>query len=112
MLTVAHFQVIHAARDLTSSKGDARMVPDAALGGAARQVVLHELAFERLNSPVVPAHGIGNNQLVSWVVSRWRAGLGQFETIGRGIELLLGISKDSGPTSSPSSCTCRTMLTR
>ena len=71
-------------------EGDIRVVPDAAFSGSAGQVVLHAVAFEHLNSPVVHAHGDGNNQLSLGLFQDGSQSLVQFEVIGRNIELLLG----------------------
>jgi hypothetical protein len=58
--------------------------------GAAGQVVLHAVAFEHLNSPVVHAHGDGNNQLPLGLFQDGSQSRIQFEVIGRSVELLLG----------------------
>src|SRR5579871_4782570 len=109
------------------------MIADAALSRAAGQVILHAVAFEYLNSPVVHAHGDGNNQLPLGLFQDVAQSCIEFQMIGRGIELLLGdlkrvqdFARQCGCThalslqsqlavtsssGSCTSCTCRTMVT-
>jgi hypothetical protein len=71
-------------------QSDIGMVTDAALGGAAGQVVLHAVAFVRLNFPVVHAHGDGNDQLPLGLFQNRSQALIELEVIGGNVELLLG----------------------
>ena len=57
MLTTAHFHVIQDASARTSSSVTSGAIADAALGRPARQGVLHAVAGEDFEPPVVELHG-------------------------------------------------------
>ena len=89
MPTTAHFQVIHIARALTSSRRDVLVVADAALGRAAAQVVLDAVAREDLDGPVVHLHGEVDGQLAARLAQDPAQAGVELESIGGEVELLL-----------------------
>ena len=89
MPTTAHFQVIHIARALTSSRLDVLVVADAALGRAAAEVVLDAVAGEDLDRAVVHLHREVDGQLAARLAQDAAQAGVEVQALGGQVELLL-----------------------
>ena len=90
MPTTAHFQVIHIARALTSSRRHVLVIADAALGRAAAEVVLDPIAREDLDRAVVHLHREVDGQLALRLAQNLAQARGELEMLGGQVELALG----------------------
>ena len=90
MPTTAHFQVIHIASALTSSRRDVLVVADAALGRTAAEVVLDAIAGEDLDAAVVHLHREVDDELAPRLAEDLAQSGIEVEPLGGEIELLLG----------------------
>ena len=106
MPTTAHFQVIHIARALTSSRRDVLVVADAALGRAATQVVLDAVAGEDLDRSVVHVDREMDGQLAARLAQDAAHALVHAEPLGGEIELALG----DLPTALIGAATCSVVM--
>ena len=89
MPTTAHFQVIHMARALTSSRRDVLVVADAALGRPATEVVLDPVAGEDLDRSVVHVDREMDGELAAGLAQDAAHALVEPEAVGGEIELSL-----------------------
>ena len=90
MPTTAHFQVIHIARALTSSRRHVLVVADAALGWAAAEVVLDAVAREDLDAAVVHVDREVNGELATGLAQDAAHPFVKVELLGGKVELALG----------------------
>ena len=90
MPTTAHFQVIHIASALTSSRRDVLVVADAALGRAAAEVVLDAVAGEDLDAAVVHLDREVDGQLAARLAQDLAQAGVEVEPVGGEVELLPG----------------------
>ena len=87
--TTAHFQVIHIARALTSSRRHVLVVADAALGGPAAEVVLDAVAGEDLDAAVVHVDREVDGQLAARLAQDAAEAGVEIEAVGGQVELPL-----------------------